>query len=113
MPEFDPTNSPTTAPTTANVTDTLSPAKIDGSACGKLMRTNVASRDAFIERARSSMSGSTDLKPTTVDTTIGKNPSMNAQMTLGMMPKPNQTTNSGAIAIFGTLCENTSNGSTK
>src|SRR6184192_2374191 len=43
MPEFDPTNSPTTAPTTANVTDTLSPAKIDGSACGRVMRTNVAS----------------------------------------------------------------------
>ena len=47
------------------------------------------------------MSGSTDLKPTTVATTTGKKPSMNAQMTLGMMPKPNQTTNSGAIAIFG------------
>src|SRR5256886_12764875 len=110
MPEFDPANSPTTAPTTASVTETLSPAKIDGSACGRLMRTNVASRDAFIERARSSMSGSTDLNPTTVDTTIGKKPSRNAEITLGMMPKPNQTTNNGAMATFGTLCENTSNG---
>src|SRR6266480_3687009 len=110
MPEFDPTNSPTTAPTTASVTETLSPAKIDGNACGRLMRMNVARRDAFIDRARSSISGSTDLKPTTVDTTIGKNPNMNAQMTLGMMPNPNQTTKSGAIAIVGTLCENTSNG---
>lgn len=27
------------------------------------------------------------------------------------MPKPNQTTNNGAIAIFGTDCENTSSGS--
>src|SRR5882724_6174686 len=110
MPELEPTNSPTTAPTTASVTDTLRPAKIDGNACGKLMRTNVASRDAFIDRARSSISGSTDLNPTTVETTIGKKPSMNAQITLGMMPKPNQTTNSGAIAILGTLCENTSSG---
>ena len=92
------------------MTDTLRPAKIDGSACGRLMRMNVARRDAFIDRARSSMSGSTDLNPTTVDTTMGKNPSMNAQMTLGMMPNPNQTTNNGAIAIFGTLCENTSSG---
>src|SRR5438067_12935244 len=110
MPELDPTNSPTTAPTTANVTDTLRPEKIDGIACGRLMRMNVSSFDAFIERARSSISRSTDLKPMTVDTTTGKKPSMNAAMTFGMMPKPNQTTNSGAIAIFGTLCENTSNG---
>src|SRR5205823_14801719 len=108
MPEFEPTNSPTTAPTTASVTDTLSPAKIEGSACGRLIRANVASHDAFIDRARSSISGSTDLKPTTVDTTTGKNPSMTAAMTFGMIPKPNQTTNNGAIAIFGTLCENTS-----
>ena len=56
------------------------------------------------------MSGSTDLKPMTVETTIGKKPSMNAAITFGMMPNPNQTTNSGAIAILGTLCENTSSG---
>ena len=46
----------------------------------------------------------------TVATTTGKKPSKNAEMTLGKMPKPNQTTNSGAIAIFGMLCEKTSNG---
>ena len=56
------------------------------------------------------MSGSTDLKPITVDTTTGKKPSRKAEITLGTMPKPNQTTNSGAMAIFGTLCENTSSG---
>ena len=56
------------------------------------------------------MSGSTDLKPCTADTTTGKNPSRNAEITFGMMPKPNHTTNSGAIAIFGTDCENTSSG---
>ena len=56
------------------------------------------------------MSGSTDLKPCTADTTTGKKPSRNAEITFGMMPKPNQTTNSGAIAIFGTDCENTSSG---
>ena len=35
---------------------------------------------------------------------------MNAEMTFGNMPKPNHTTNSGAIAIFGTLWENTNSG---
>src|SRR5438874_12544697 len=110
MPELDPTNSPTTAPTTASVTDTLRPEKIDGIACGRLMRMNVSSREAFIERARSSMSRSTDLNPITVDTTTGKKPSMNAAITFGMMPNPNQTTNSGATAILGTLWEKTSNG---
>src|SRR4029078_5462944 len=110
MPEFEPTNSPTTAPTTASVTDTLSPANSDGIACGSDMRMNVDSFEAFIERAKSCMSGSTDLNPATVDTTTGKNPSMNAQMTLGMMPKPNQTTKRGAMAILGTLCEKTRSG---
>jgi hypothetical protein len=33
-----------------------------------------------------------------------------AEMILGKMPKPNQTTKSGAIATFGMLCENTSGG---
>ncbi len=56
------------------------------------------------------MSGSIDLKPMTVATTTGKKPSRNAEMTFGKMPKPNQTTNSGAIAILGTLCEKTSSG---
>ena len=47
------------------------------------------------------MSGSTDLNPCTVETTTGKKPSRNAEITFGNMPKPNQTTNSGAMAIFG------------
>ena len=110
MPEFEPTNSPTTAPTTASVADTLSPLKMLGSACGRLNLTNICQRDARIERARSIISGSIDLKPITVATTTGKNPSRNAEITFGKMPKPNQTTKSGAIAILGTLWENTSNG---
>ena len=56
------------------------------------------------------MSGSTDLKPCTAETTTGKKPSRNAESTFGNMPKPNQTTNNGAIAIFGIDCENTSSG---
>src|ERR1700710_2062334 len=106
MPELEPTNSPTTA----SVTETFSPEKIDGVACGRLTAQNTWKRLPCMARARSTMSGSTDLKPCTAETTTGKNPRRNAEITLGMMPKPNQTTNSGAIAIFGTDCENTSSG---
>src|ERR1700742_5245669 len=110
MPELEPTNSPTTAPTTASVTDTFNPEKIDGIACGRLTAQNTCARLPCIARARSTISGSTDLKPCTAETTTGKKPSRNAEMTLGMMPKPNQTTNSGAIATFGTDWENTKSG---
>src|SRR5262245_31715861 len=110
MPELEPTNSPTTAPTTASVTDTLSPEKIAGSACGRLTAQKTCRRLPCIARARSTSKGSTDLKPCTADTTTGKKPSRNAEITLGIMTKPNQTTNRGAIAIFGTDCENTSSG---
>src|ERR1700689_1623627 len=110
MPELEPTNSPSTAPTTARVTETLRPEKIDGNACGRLTAQNTWKRLPCIARARSTMSGSTDLKPCTADTTTGKNPSRNAEITFGIRPKPNQTTNSGAIAIFGTDCENTKSG---
>ena len=34
-------------------------------------------------------------------TSVGKKHSRNVSSTLGNRPKPNQTTNSGAIAIFG------------
>src|SRR6478736_6861024 len=110
IPELEPTNSPTTAPTTASVTDTLRPEKIAGIACGRFTAQNTWKRLPCIARARSTMSGSTDLKPCTAETTTGKKPSRNAEITFGSMPKPNQTTNSGAIAIFGTDCENTRNG---
>src|ERR1700682_667548 len=110
MPELEPTNSPTTAPTTASVTETFRPEKIAGIACGGLTGQNPWKRLPCIRRARSTMSGSPDLNPCTAETTTGKNPSKNAEITFGMMPKPNQTTNKGAIAIFGTDCENTSSG---
>src|SRR5690349_1956670 len=100
MPEFEPTNSPTTAPTTASVTETFRPEKIAGSAWGRLTARNTCNRLPCIARARSTMSGSTDLKPCTAETTTGKKPSRNAEITLGTMPKPNQTTNSGAIAMY-------------
>src|SRR6476660_7613391 len=110
MPEVEPTNAPTTEPTTASVMETCSPEKIAGTACGRLTAQNTRKRLPCMARARSTMSGSTDLKPCTAETTTGKNPNTNAEITFGMMPKPNHTTNSGAIAIFGTDWENTSSG---
>src|ERR1700680_3346639 len=110
MPELEPTNSPTTAPTTASVTETFRPEKIAGIACGKLTAQNTLNRLPCIARARSTISGSTDLNPCTAETTTGKKPNKNAEISFGMIPKPNQTTNSGAIAILGTDCENTRSG---
>ncbi len=56
------------------------------------------------------MSGSIDLNPWTPATTTGKKPSRKAEITLGVMPKPNQTTNSGATATLGIDCEKTRSG---
>src|SRR3978361_1969495 len=110
MPELEPTNSPTTAPTTARVTETLRPEKMAGSACGRLTAQQTLKRLPCMARARSTMAGSTDLKPCTAETTTGKKPSRNAEMIFGTMPKPNKTTNSDAMAILGIDCENTSSG---
>src|SRR2546430_7870901 len=110
MPEFEPTISPTTAPTTASVTETFRQEKSAGIACGRWTAQKTWKRLPCIARARSTISESTDLTPCTAETTTGKNPKRNAEITFGMMPKPNQTTNKGAIAIFGTDCENTSSG---
>ena len=56
---------------------------------------NTRNRLPCMARARSTMSGATDLNHCTAETTTGKNPNRNAEMTLGRMPKPNQTKDSG------------------
>jgi len=110
IPEFDPTNSPTTAPTTASVMATFRPLKIAGRAWGKENLKKVWNLLAPIDLARSTISLSTDLNPMTVDTTTGKKPSKNAEIIFGKIPNPNQTTNNGAIATLGMLCEKTKTG---
>ena len=62
---------------------------------------------APVVRAKSMMSGSTDLKPTMLATTIGKNESRKTSSSLGVKPNPNQMMKSGAMAIFGTICRKT------
>jgi len=100
------------APTTARVTATLIPAKMFGSALGNRILTKIFRSPAPIERARWSISGSTERSPTTVSMTIGKNEMAKATSTLGKMPRPAQKISSGAMAILGTDCEATSSGYT-
>jgi hypothetical protein len=104
-PLSDPTNSPTMAPTTARQMAILNPANICGSAEGALTRSMIFVVSAPIERTRSTMSLSTLFKPTTVDTTMGKNEIKNTIAIFGRIPKPSQTTRIGAIATLGIVCD--------
>ena len=54
-------------------------------------------------------SGSSDLKPAMLLTTIGKKLRRKTSRA-SRKPKPNQMMNSGAIAILGTICGNTISG---
>ena len=56
------------------------------------------------------MSLSTLLRPTTEDTTIGKNEIRKTMAIFGKMPKPSQTTRIGAIATLGMVCDITRKG---
>ena len=95
---------------TASVTATFSPPKKLGRPLGRRTLRNVCISLAPIDRARCSMPGSTLRRPTVVSITIGKNAIRNAISTFGVRPKPNHTTNSGAIATFGTTCDDTITG---
>ena len=66
--------------------------------------------DAPVVRAKSRISGSVDLKPATLDTTIGKKQSRKTMSSLGAKPKPSQMMKSGAIAILGTIWRKTTTG---
>ena len=63
-----------------------------------------------MERARWSISGSTERRPATVSMMMGKNEIRNATSTLGRVPMPAQKIRSGAIATLGTDWEATSKG---
>ncbi|OGL64387.1 MAG: hypothetical protein A3I72_10075 [Candidatus Tectomicrobia bacterium RIFCSPLOWO2_02_FULL_70_19] len=105
-----PTNSPTTAPTVAKAVAILSPLKMNGSELGIRTFWNTCHLEAFIDRMRSSMSWSIALRPTEVEITMGKNAISRLTSTLGKSPMPNQMTNSGAMAILGTVWEVTKMG---
>ena len=70
--------------------------------------SSVLAFDAFIERARSIISGSTERSPSTMSMTMTKMAIMVAMATLGDSPVPIHTTNSGATATLGMLLRVTS-----
>ena len=66
-------------------------AKIDGIAWGRRIFRRMARSLALSVRMRLMRSGSTDLRPRTVPTTIGKKAMMTATMTTGARPWPNRS----------------------
>ena len=77
------------------------PANRLGSAQGNLILVSTAQGEALDTRARCSMSGSTERRPSTMSMTIGKIASISAIAIFGSGPVPIQITNSGASATFG------------
>ena len=61
-------------------------------------------------RSSLSWSGSTERSASSVVTTTGKKQTSAMIASLGTIPKPNQTTSSGAMTTIGTACEATSSG---
>ena len=79
----------------------LAPAKIDGRLDGNSASRKTFPRDAPKERKRLTTSRSVERRPSTVLTTIGKNPTRAVTITLGGMPVPNKTRSSGAAPGSG------------
>ena len=103
MPLRPATVSEMMAPTNASVTPTLSEAKKYGIDRGNPTLRSTSKRDAPSERSTSISSGSTVARPAATLTAIGKNETRNAVSTAGTGPAPNQITNTGTTATFGTL----------
>ena len=57
---------------------------MSGSACGSWILKNIFQALAPVVRAKSRISGSTDLKPATLETTIGKKQSRKTISSLGV-----------------------------
>src|SRR5262245_32379301 len=84
--------------------------KTCGSALGRRILKKVFHGFASRERASSMSSDGVELRPDTMEMTIGKKQIMNTSATFGSAPKPNHTTRSGATATFGTEFNPTSSG---
>ena len=79
----------------------LAPAKIDGRLDGNSASRKTFPREAPKERKRLTTSRSVERRPSTVLTTIGKNPTRAVTITLGTRPYPSETRSSGASAGIG------------
>src|SRR5450830_922788 len=110
MPRREATVSEIMVPTKASVIATFSEAKKYGMERGSPTFIKMSRRDAPNARNTSSSSGSTVASPVAMFTAMGKNDTMNAVSTAGIVPAPNQMTNTGTTATFGILLNATSTG---
>ena len=101
-PLLPPMNSPTTAPTSASTTATRKPAMMTGRPEGIFRRSRVCKRVAPSMRNSSCLRGSTCCRLVRVFSIKGKKQISAVITTVDVMPKPNQTINSGASASLGT-----------
>ena len=81
-----------------------------GSAEGASTRQKACQREASSVRMSFSCSGSTEARPSTALTTIGKKQTSAMMSSLGVSPNPNQITSSGATTTSGTAWEAISSG---
>ncbi len=109
---MDPAHSPKTAPMDAKVAATRIPEKIRGRAAGNSTRRKIAHRPASSVRIMRMYSPSTERRPSSPLTTIGKKQIKPTMINLGSNPKPNSTTRMGASTITGIVCEAMSRGYT-
>ena len=83
----------------------FAPVKMNGSADGRCTFHRICHRLACKMRQRFTVSGSADFNPSNVFSTIAKNTMSAAMITFDAMPNPNHSTNNGAMANTGTVCE--------
>ncbi len=110
IPVLPATISAITDPTKASVMAIFNDAKKNGSDRGIPTLMVMSRCDAPSDRITSSSSGSIVANAVAMLATIGKNDSMNAVITAGTVPAPNQMTKIGTSAAFGTLLKPTSKG---
>src|SRR5260370_28589852 len=98
------------APTVALTAAPLMPTKSCGSAAGSRTFQKVRSAPAPVERQKRDNSRLSEVKARMPLSRMGKKQTMKTMITLGIGPKPNQVTQSGAEAIWGTLSRETAGG---
>src|SRR5438477_9699821 len=91
------------APMTQDVAAILSAANKNGNHDGTRSFQNTWAGDADRTRISSSALGSTDSRPRTMLTSVGKNEINAAIMIFGAYPLPNSSTRIGAMAMIGTV----------
>ena len=93
-----------------DATAIFAPLKMNGIAAAPRRAQGVRHGPASRVRIIRSRSGSTERSPSSVLTVIGKKQISAMIASFGPIPKPNQTTRIGAIAMIGIVCEATSSG---